>query len=108
MGRNKWTFQAGAIFDTLYHVLKATKAERVTELSEGWLKNAVVILRSFQNIDEQSRQHVFQMLSLLLAAAKDNFSIMLPQFPLLRLSSSIARRTIGALPLKNRNAHNDK
>lgn len=73
--------QREQFFDTLYHVLKATKAERVTELSEGWLKNAVVILRSFQNIDEQSRQHVFQMLSLLLAAAKDNFSIMLPPIP---------------------------
>lgn len=73
--------QREQFFDTLYQVLKATKAERVSELSEGWLKNAVVILHSFQNIDEQSRQHVFRMLFLLLEAAKKNFSIMLPPIP---------------------------
>ena len=59
----------------------ATNAEKVTELSEGWLKNAVVILRSFNNIDEESRQFVFRMLSLLLQSARDNVSLFLPKPP---------------------------
>ena len=73
--------QREQLFDILYRVLMATNAEKVTELSEGWLKNAVVILRSFNNIDEESRQFVFRMLSLLLQSARDNVSLFLPKPP---------------------------
>lgn len=70
--------QRGRFIDTLYSILNATKAEKLSELSEDRLKNAVIILYSFNNIDEKSRRLVFQTLFLLFQAVTKNLLLFIP------------------------------
>lgn len=71
--------QRGRFFDTLYNVLQATRAQSLDELTAGWFKNAKAIVQSFHSLDEDSKQLIFQILSLLVDAAKRNLYLMRPE-----------------------------
>ena len=68
-------------FDALFSILHDTNAATLRELSENWYKNALIMARSLKNMDEASRKLMAEVLRLLLRAARNNVSILLPRRP---------------------------
>ena len=68
-------------FDALFSILHDTNAATLRELSENWYKNALIMARSLKNMDEASRKLMGEVLRLLLRAARNNVSILLPRRP---------------------------
>lgn len=60
--------------DALYDVISATNARTVKDLTSDWRRNASVLLRALKNVDEETRQVIFDMLGALLSTAKDQLT----------------------------------
>lgn len=73
--------QRERVVDALYSALQQTQATTMTELTAKWFQNAGVVLKSFQNMDEETRQLISQTLSLLFQSARDNMGIFMPTLP---------------------------
>ena len=52
--------------------MQATGAKTVSELTEGWFKNAGGLAKKVKNVDEPTRQVLGQVLGLLKHSAKEN------------------------------------
>lgn len=65
--------------DALYEILSATNAKTVTELSAAWFKSAVAILQSLKNVEEPTKQLLYELLGRLLKSARENLPQVLPK-----------------------------
>ena len=65
--------------DALYEILSATNAETVTELSASWFKSSVAIVQSLKNVDEPTKQLLYELLGRLLKSARESLPQVLPK-----------------------------
>jgi hypothetical protein len=73
--------QRKRFIDALYEILSATEAKSLPELTANWLKNARIMMQSFNNIEEPTKDLISQTLAALLQAAKNNLSALWPGLP---------------------------
>ena len=71
--------QRSRLIGVVCQLLQATNAERVDQLTSEWLRNAGLMLRSFASLDKETRQQIFQMLSRLVLAARQNLYHVAPK-----------------------------
>ena len=64
--------QREQFIDTIFAILNNTNAHRMHELSENWFVNAKTILKTYKNIDEDSKKIITETLFCLFSIAKDN------------------------------------
>ena len=58
--------------EQFFAILNNTNAHRMHELSENWFVNAKTILKTYKNIDEESKKIITETLFCLFSIAKDN------------------------------------
>jgi hypothetical protein len=63
----------------LYAILGATEAKSFPELTEGWFKNASLMIQSLTSVDEETRDMIFSTLAALFKAARNNIDVLLPK-----------------------------
>lgn len=61
------------VVDIIFQVINTTKVETFTELKTNWLSNARVLLKSYKQVDPESKKMILQTLSALFRIVKDNF-----------------------------------
>lgn len=64
--------------DTLFDILNSTGAKTLSELSNKKFETAKVLLKTYKNIDEQSKSIIFKTLTTLFHIAKSNIRIAKP------------------------------
>ncbi|MDL2229663.1 DUF2974 domain-containing protein [Treponema sp. OttesenSCG-928-L16] len=64
--------------EALYHILKATDAKTIPELTSSWLKNAKLMIQSLNTIDKPTKDLVYKSIAALIKAARNNIRILLP------------------------------
>jgi hypothetical protein len=64
--------------DTLYSILISTRADSLPKLSSSWLKNAGLMIQTFKDIDEPTRELIGKTLAALFRAARNNITTLLP------------------------------
>ena len=64
--------QREQFIDTIFAILNNTNAHRMHELSENWFVSAKTILKTYKNIDEESKKIITETLFCLFSIAKDN------------------------------------
>lgn len=70
--------QREKVVDALYAALLETQATTITELTAKWFRNAGVIRKSFQHMDEDTRQLMADTFNLLFRSARDNMGVFVP------------------------------
>jgi hypothetical protein len=63
--------------DALYDILSSTEAKSLPELTAGWLKNAGLMIQTYKDIDDATRDVISQSLSALFKSAKNNIYTLL-------------------------------
>lgn len=71
--------QRGQFIDTLFEILNQTEVNTLSELGAKKFSNARIILKSYQNIDEESKVMISQTLSALFQIATSNLVQKLPK-----------------------------
>ena len=72
------------VVDTLFDILNTTKADTLSDLKVKWFKNAGIILKSYKNIDEESKEIIIKTLTSLVKIAKNNIFEQIPKIPSIR------------------------
>lgn len=70
--------QREKFIDTLFDILNSTGAKTLSELSSKKFETAKVLLKTYKNIDEQSKSIIFKTLTSLFHIAKSNIRISNP------------------------------
>ncbi len=65
--------QLSSFADAIYTLMSGTKARTVHELKANWAESAKSIVRSFSDMDEDTRTTLYNTLRLLVQSAVDNF-----------------------------------
>jgi hypothetical protein len=65
--------------DALYDILSSTEAKSLPQLTAGWLKNAGLMIQTYKDIDDSSREVISQSLAALFKSAKNNIYTLLPK-----------------------------
>ncbi|MFR8104217.1 MAG: DUF2974 domain-containing protein [Clostridia bacterium] len=73
--------QRGECIDILFQILESTEATTMSEISRKKFNSAIVLLKTYKNVDEENKRIVVQTLEVLLKIAKDN---LLEKFPKVR------------------------
>ena len=69
------------IIDVLYEILNTTDAQTIESLKANWFVNAKIILKTYKNIDEETKEVISQTLYALFTIAKDNIFERIPKLP---------------------------
>lgn len=67
--------QREKFIDTLFEILNATEAKTLAELSGKKFETAKVLLKTYKNIDDESKEIISKTLSIFFQAAKSNIKI---------------------------------
>lgn len=70
--------QRSKFIDTLFEILNATRAKTLQEMSSNWFQNAKIILRTYKNVDEESKRIILETLNALYKSARGNIKIKKP------------------------------
>ena len=62
------------VIDVIFEILSNTDAQTMKELKANWFVNARTILTSYKNIDNETKELVWQTLNELFKATKDNLN----------------------------------
>lgn len=73
--------QREQVIDVLFEILNNTDAQTLTALKANWFVNAKIILKTYKNIDEETKEIISQTLYALFKIAKDNIFEELPKLP---------------------------
>lgn len=66
--------QREAFVDAVYNILTETHARTLHEMGEKWFSSALSMVRSYQNLDDETRRAVTQALTLLMKSAKSGLT----------------------------------
>lgn len=66
------TKQREQLVDLVFQIINTTEAETLIDIKNKWLSNAKIIMKSYKNIDSESKQMVLKTLTSLFKIAKDN------------------------------------
>ena len=69
------------VIDVVFEILNATDAQTMKELKANWFLNAKTILTSYKNIDNDTKDMIWQTLNALFKIAKNNIFEELPKLP---------------------------
>jgi hypothetical protein len=64
--------------DALYDILNSTEAKSLPKLTAGWFKNAGLMIQTYKDIDDSTRDIISQTISALFKSAKNNIYTLLP------------------------------
>lgn len=67
--------QREEFFDTLFDILNATKAKTLNELSNKKFTNAITILKTYNNLSQETKKMMTKTLNILFRIGKDNIVI---------------------------------
>ncbi len=67
--------QREKFIDTLFEILNATEAETLAQLSSKKIETAKIILSTYKNIDEESKEIISKTLSVFFHVAKNNIKL---------------------------------
>lgn len=73
--------QREQVIDVLFEILNNTDAQTLAALKANWFVNAKIILKTYKNIDEKTKEIISQTLYALFKIAKDNIFEGLPKLP---------------------------
>ena len=71
--------QREEFIDILYQMFTSTEANTLSELKANWTKNAIVLLKAYNTIDEESKAIISRTLSAVLSITKDNLIGAIPR-----------------------------
>ena len=69
------------VIDVVFEILNTTEAQTVKDLKSNWFMNAKTILITYKNIDNDTKEMIWQTLNALFKIAKNNIFEELPKFP---------------------------
>lgn len=69
------------VIDVIFEILYTTDAQTMKDLKSNWFMNAKTILTTYKNIDNETKEMIWQTLNALLKIAKNNIFEELPKFP---------------------------
>lgn len=72
--------QREIVIDTIFDILNTTEAESMVQIKEKWFKNVGIMLKSYKNLDEDSKKMIGEIVKKLVVIAKDNFVEEIPAF----------------------------
>lgn len=64
--------ERGKVIDIIFEIIYTTDAKTLSQLGAKWFANARIILKSYKNVDEKSREMISQTLYCLFKIAKTN------------------------------------
>lgn len=64
--------QREQLVDIVFEIINMTKAKTFVEIKNNWQANAKILLKSYQNIDAESKEMILKMITDLLRIARDN------------------------------------
>ena len=64
--------QREQLLNILFEIFNATSVEDVTELQKNWYKNAIILVKSYKNIDAKSKEILNKTISSLASLARNN------------------------------------
>lgn len=64
--------QRSLCIDVLFEVLKATKAETLSEINENKFSNIITMIKTYKNLDEENKEIVTKVLNVLLKIGRSN------------------------------------
>lgn len=67
--------QRGKFVDTLFEIIYATGAETLTDIGSNKFESAKIILKTYQNIDEESKKMLTKTFNVFLSVAKNNIKM---------------------------------
>ena len=67
--------QREEFFDTLFEVFNSTNAKTLNELSSKWFKNAATIIKTYNNLNPETKKMMTKTLSTLLRIGTNNIII---------------------------------
>lgn len=73
--------QREQVIDVLFEILNTTDAYTFVALKANWFVNVKIILKSYKNIDEETKEMISQTLYALFKIAKDNMFDRFPKLP---------------------------
>lgn len=76
--------QRKELVNHLYNIITSTNAHSVQELTSQWLKSAAAMIKTISDADETTKKNLSEIFSILVQAAKNNISYILPD-PLVRI-----------------------
>lgn len=65
--------ERGKVIDIIFEIIDTTDAKTLSQLGAKWFENARIILKTYKNVDEKSKQMISQTLYCLFRIAKTNF-----------------------------------
>lgn len=69
----------GQVIDVIFEILKTTEIQKMKDLKTNWFLNAKTILNTYKNIDNDTKEMIWQTLNALFKIAKNNISEELPK-----------------------------
>lgn len=69
------------VIDVIFEILNTTDAQTMTNLRANWFSNTRTILSTYKNIDNETKEKIWQMVNVLLKIAKDNIKEEFPKYP---------------------------
>lgn len=69
------------VIDVVFDILNATDAQTMKELKSNWFSSAKTILTSYKNIDNETKDMIWQTLNALFKIAKNNIFEEFPKLP---------------------------
>lgn len=64
--------QRGKFIDILFQILETTQVKTLSEFTSKWFTNARTVLKTYSNIDDESKEIISQTLSALFSVMKNN------------------------------------
>ena len=64
--------QREKFWTALFEILASTKAETLSQIKENWLSNSKIILSTYKNLDDETKDIITKTLKSLLGVAKEN------------------------------------
>ena len=64
------------VIDVVFEILNTTDAQTMKDLKSNWFVNAKKILTTYKNIDNDTKEMIWQTLNVLVKIAKNNIILM--------------------------------
>ena len=67
--------QKEKFFNTLYDILVATNVKTLSEIGNNWFNSAKAMVKTYKNLNQESKQMLNKTLNILLKIGRDNIFI---------------------------------